>query len=60
MQLIVANPRIMRGLPHALKHVGLDLVETGGSVYANIGISSFWSVPRSDTARSRRVPAYSR
>ena len=42
MQLIVANPRVMRDLPRVLKHVGLELVETDATVYANIGTSSFW------------------
>jgi ubiquinone/menaquinone biosynthesis C-methylase UbiE len=43
MQLIVANPRIMRDLPRVLRQSGLDLVEADGRVYANIGTSSFWA-----------------
>jgi ubiquinone/menaquinone biosynthesis C-methylase UbiE len=42
MQLIVANPRVMRDLPRVLRQAGLELVETVGRVYANIGTSSFW------------------
>jgi ubiquinone/menaquinone biosynthesis C-methylase UbiE len=42
MQLIVANPRVMRDLPRLLMQAGLDLVESDGDVYANIGASSFW------------------
>jgi SAM-dependent methyltransferase len=42
MQLIVANPRVMRDLPRVLKQAGLDIVETDGRVYANIGTSTFW------------------
>jgi ubiquinone/menaquinone biosynthesis C-methylase UbiE len=43
MQLIVANPRIMRDLPRLLRQVGLKLVETDSTVYADIGTSSFWA-----------------
>jgi hypothetical protein len=42
MQLIVANPRVMRDLPRLLEQAGLELVEADGRVYANIGTSNFW------------------
>jgi SAM-dependent methyltransferase len=42
MRLIVANPRVMRDMPRVLRQAGLELVETDGSVYANVGTSSFW------------------
>lgn len=42
MQLIVANPRVMRDLPRLLRQAQLDLVETDGKVYANVGTSGFW------------------
>jgi SAM-dependent methyltransferase len=42
IQLIVANPRIMRDLPRLLTETGLELVEADGSLYADIGSSSFW------------------
>lgn len=42
MQLIVANPRIMRDLPRLLREVDLDLVDADGRVYADIGTGSFW------------------
>jgi ubiquinone/menaquinone biosynthesis C-methylase UbiE len=42
IQLIVANPRIMRDMPRLLTDVGLDLVEADGALYADIGTSSFW------------------
>ena len=42
MQLIVANPRVMRDLPRVLRQAGLELVEAVGTVYANIGTSTFW------------------
>jgi ubiquinone/menaquinone biosynthesis C-methylase UbiE len=43
MQLIVANPRVMRDLPRLLRQAGLKLVETAATAYANIGTSSFWA-----------------
>jgi ubiquinone/menaquinone biosynthesis C-methylase UbiE len=42
MQLIVANPRIMRDMPRLLREAGLELVEPDGALYANIGSGSFW------------------
>jgi ubiquinone/menaquinone biosynthesis C-methylase UbiE len=42
IQLIVANPRIMRDLPRLLTQSGLELVEADGALYAEIGSSSFW------------------
>lgn len=42
IQLIVANPRIMRDMPRLLVDVGLDLVEADGALYADIGTGSFW------------------
>jgi ubiquinone/menaquinone biosynthesis C-methylase UbiE len=42
IQLIVANPRIMRDLPRLLREAGLDLVEADGTLYAEIGGSRFW------------------
>lgn len=43
IQLIVANPRIMRDLPRLLREAGLELVETDGTLYANIGSGRFWA-----------------
>jgi ubiquinone/menaquinone biosynthesis C-methylase UbiE len=42
IQLIVANPRIMRDLPRLLREVDLELIEADGALYANIGSSRFW------------------
>jgi ubiquinone/menaquinone biosynthesis C-methylase UbiE len=42
MQLMVANPRVMRDLPRLLGQAGLELAETAGTVYADVGTSSFW------------------
>jgi ubiquinone/menaquinone biosynthesis C-methylase UbiE len=42
MQLIVANPRIMRDMPRLLREVGLELVEASGTLYADISRGSFW------------------
>ena len=42
IQLIVANPRIMRDLPRLLHEVDLELIESDGALYANIGTSRFW------------------
>jgi len=42
IQLIVANPRIMRDLPRLLREVGLELVQAEGTLYADIGTSRFW------------------
>ena len=43
IQLIVANPRVMRDMPRLLQAGGLELVEADGTLYANIGTSSFWA-----------------
>jgi SAM-dependent methyltransferase len=42
VQLIVANPRIMRDLPRLLNETGLALITTEAALYANIGSGSFW------------------
>jgi ubiquinone/menaquinone biosynthesis C-methylase UbiE len=42
IELIVANPRIMRDLPRLLREAGLELIESDGTLYANIGSSRFW------------------
>jgi ubiquinone/menaquinone biosynthesis C-methylase UbiE len=42
IQLIVANPRIMRDLPRLLREVGLELTEADGTLYADVGGSRFW------------------
>jgi ubiquinone/menaquinone biosynthesis C-methylase UbiE len=42
IQLIVANPRIMRDLPRLLREAGLELAEAEGTLYAEIGGSRFW------------------
>ena len=42
IQLIVANPRIMRDMPRLLKEAGLELVDAEGALYANIGSGHFW------------------
>jgi ubiquinone/menaquinone biosynthesis C-methylase UbiE len=42
IQLIVANPRIMRDLPRLLRKAELDLAEADGTLYADIGASRFW------------------
>jgi hypothetical protein len=42
IQLIVANPRIMRDMPRLLNEVRLQLVEANGVLYADIGTSRFW------------------
>ena len=42
IQLIVANPRIMRDMPRLLPAAGLELVEADGALYANIGTGQFW------------------
>jgi SAM-dependent methyltransferase len=39
---IVANPRVMRDLPGLLVGLGLELVEAGSYLYADIGSGSFW------------------
>jgi len=43
IQLIVANPRIMRDLPRLLSETGLALTAAEGALYANVGSGSFWA-----------------
>jgi SAM-dependent methyltransferase len=43
IQLIVANPRIMRDLPRLLGDTGLALTAAEGVLYANLGSGSFWA-----------------
>jgi ubiquinone/menaquinone biosynthesis C-methylase UbiE len=43
MQIIVANPRIMRDMPRLLTEAGLELVEADGTLYPNIGGGRFWA-----------------
>jgi SAM-dependent methyltransferase len=42
IQLIVANPRIMRDLPRLLREAGLELADAEGTLYADVGGSRFW------------------
>jgi SAM-dependent methyltransferase len=42
IQLIVANPRIMRDIPRLLPAAGLELLEADGALYTNIGTGQFW------------------
>jgi ubiquinone/menaquinone biosynthesis C-methylase UbiE len=42
IQLIVANPRVMRDLPRLLREAELELIDADGTLYANIGSSRFW------------------
>jgi ubiquinone/menaquinone biosynthesis C-methylase UbiE len=42
IQLIVANPRIMRDLPRLLREAALELAEADGTLYAEVGSSRFW------------------
>ena len=41
MQLIVANPRVMRDMPRLLRTAGLTLLQATGTLYADIGASNF-------------------
>jgi hypothetical protein len=43
IQLIVANPRVMRDMPRLLPAAGLELVEADGTLYTNIGTGRFWA-----------------
>jgi ubiquinone/menaquinone biosynthesis C-methylase UbiE len=43
MQLIVANPRVMRDMPRLLREAGLELEEAAGTLYSDIGTGSFWA-----------------
>jgi SAM-dependent methyltransferase len=42
MQLIVANPRVMRDMPRLLREARLTLLRATGTLYADIGAGSFW------------------
>ena len=42
IQLIVANPRIMRDMPRLVAEAGLELIDAEGVLYANIGSGRFW------------------
>ena len=42
MQLIVANPRVMRDMPRLVAEAGLDLIDAAGTLYADIGRAHFW------------------
>lgn len=42
IQLIAANPRIMRDMPRLLPAAGLKLAEADGTLYPNIGTGGFW------------------
>ena len=42
IQLIVANPRIIRDMPRLVAEAGLELVDAEGTLYANIGSGRFW------------------
>lgn len=42
-QVLVANPRVMRDMPILLREAGLELVHGEGTLYTNIGTSSFWA-----------------
>jgi ubiquinone/menaquinone biosynthesis C-methylase UbiE len=42
LQMVVANPRVMRDLPRFIQEVGLELVSGTGVLYANIGSGGFW------------------
>ena len=42
IRLIVANPRVMRDMARLLGEADLDLVESEGALYAEIGSSRFW------------------
>jgi ubiquinone/menaquinone biosynthesis C-methylase UbiE len=42
IQLIVANPRVMRDMPRLVHRLGLELVDADATVYANIGGGRFW------------------
>jgi ubiquinone/menaquinone biosynthesis C-methylase UbiE len=60
IELIVANPRIMRDMPRLLREAELDLAETDRTLYAEIGSSCFW-VSAADSygmllARSGHLP----
>ena len=42
IQLIVANPRVMRDMPRLLSEARLELVDAEGTVYADIASGRFW------------------
>ena len=39
---MVANPRVMRDMPHLLRDAGLQLLAAEGALYADIGGGSVW------------------
>ena len=41
-QVLVANPRIMRDMPRLLREAELDLAESEGVLYADVGAGGFW------------------
>ena len=43
IQLIVANPRVMRDMPRLIAKAGLELVDAEGTLYANIASGRFWA-----------------
>ena len=43
IQLIVANPRVMRDMPRLLSEAELETVDAEGTVYADIGSGRFWA-----------------
>jgi ubiquinone/menaquinone biosynthesis C-methylase UbiE len=42
IQLIVANPRVMRDMPRLLREARLELVDAEATVYADIASGRFW------------------
>ena len=42
VQLMVADPRVIRDMPRLLREAELELVEAEGTLYANIGHGPFW------------------
>ena len=42
IQLIVANPRVMRDMPRLLHEAHLELIDAEGTLYADIGRGAFW------------------
>ena len=43
LEVVVANPRVMRDLPRLLREVGLELVSGSGAAYTNIGSGGFFA-----------------
>jgi ubiquinone/menaquinone biosynthesis C-methylase UbiE len=60
MGSLIANPRVMRDMPRLLKEAELDLVQSSGYLYADIGSGSFWAnVPEAYSGvleRSGKLP----